>query len=141
MRGMRWNCREKGKCFRSLCPKLGAFDDCFPGRIGMSDVDGIVEIAGRFLLLEWKSEGGRLTTGQRIMFERLTGGNSNPMKFTVILISGDPETMTIESLQVFTNGKAGPVEPCSLDELKSRVRAWSDRASQAKIRPSARVDA
>ena len=138
MREMRWKCADKG-CYRKLMPRLGVFDECFPGRIGMSDVDGIVEIAGRFLLLEWKAEGGRVTTGQRIMFERLTSGNSNPMKFTVILVSGNPETMNVESLQVFTNGKAGPVEPCSLDELKARIQSWSDRAHHAKIRPSARV--
>jgi hypothetical protein len=140
MREMRWKCAERG-CYRKLMPRLGMFDDCFPGRIGMSDVDGIVEIAGRFLLLEWKAEGGRLTTGQRIMFERLTAGNSDPMKFTVIVVSGNPESMDVESLQVFSRGAAGPVEACTMDELKARVGLWSERAQQAKIRPSQRVSA
>lgn len=136
MRDMRWKCDEKG-CYRQLMPRLGGFDDCFPGRIGMSDVDGIVEIGGRFLLLEWKAPGGAVQVGQRIMFERMTA-NADPMKFTVIVVCGDPQTLDVESVQVFARGKAGTPESSDLSSLKSRVSAWAERASAAKTRPSKR---
>ena len=130
MRELRWNCQDKG-CFRNLCPKLGYFDDCFQGRIGMSDVDGIVEVAGRFLLLEWKSAGGSLQTGQRIMFERMTGLSP---KLTVIVVSGDPQDMTVNSVVVFQGGKAAAAEIMNAEALKARIKQWADRASQAQMR-------
>lgn len=141
MRELRWNCREKNKCFRSLCPKLGEFDDCFPGRIGMSDVDGFVEIGGRFLFLEWKSAGGAVTEGQRIAFQNLTSLNADPRRVTVIVVSGDPETMSIESVRVFQAGKAGEPEPCDLDGLKARMALWAEKAQQHRTRPSERPSA
>lgn len=141
MREMRWNCKEKGKCFRALCPKLGAFDECFPGKIGMSDVDGMVEIAGRFLFLEWKSDGGHLTTGQRIAFERLTSLSPDPMKVTVIVVCGDPESMTVQSVQVFHSGKSRGTVDCDINGLQQRMADWAARASQSKTRPSKRAAA
>lgn len=137
MRDLRWNCSDKG-CFRQICPRLGAFDECFPGRIGMSDVDGIVEIAGRFLLLEWKAQGGSVQTGQRIMFERLTALSH---KMTVIVVAGHPREMLIESVQVFHGGKAQAAETTDFEGLKARVKSWADRAQMARIRPSKRVAA
>ena len=135
MRDLRWICKDKG-CFRTMCPKLGAFDECFPGRIGMSDIDGVVEIGGRFLFLEWKAQGGRVGTGQRIMFEQLTALSP---KMTVIVVSGHPREMVIETVQVFVGGKGNAAEPCDLDGLKARISAWAQRSSMARIRPSARV--
>lgn len=137
MRELRWNCQING-CFRNLCPKLGVFDECFPGRIGMSDVDGIVEIAGRFLVLEWKSEGGGLTTGQRIMFERLTALSP---KITIIVVSGDPRLMEVDAVQVIERGKLGQRQKSTVNELKDRIKAWCSRASEARIRPSLRQSA
>lgn len=137
MRDLRWNCTDKG-CFRILCPKLGAFDDCFPPRIGMSDVDGVVELGGRFLFLEWKAAGGTVQTGQRIMFEQITALSP---RVTVIVVSGDPQAMTVWSVQVFHGGKASPADRTDIDGLKARIKAWSDRAQTARVRPSRRVAA
>jgi hypothetical protein len=134
MRELRWNCDDKG-CFRQLCPKLGVFDDCFPGKIGMSDVDGIVEIAGRILLLEWKSDGGSLGMGQRIMFEQMTALSR---KITVIVVHGDPAEMTIKTVQVFSAGQFSQPEPSTLAELKERISAWAEKANLARVRPSKR---
>lgn len=132
MRDLRWDCAVKG-CFRQMCPKLGAFDPCFPGKIGMSDVDGIVEIAGHFLMLEWKAQGGSVTTGQRIMFERLTALSPH---LTVIVVSGHPRELTIKSVQVFHGGAAAAPETCDFDGLMARVHRWSERAQ--RLGPSSR---
>ncbi len=133
-RDLRWNCAESG-CFRNLCPLLGAFDDCFPGKIGMSDIDGVVEIGGRFLFLEWKAEGGSLTTGQRIMFEQMTALSP---KVTVIVVCGHPRDMVIETVRVFHGGSADKAESCDFEGLKARISSWAKRARMARIRPSQR---
>lgn len=127
MRELRWNCEDKG-CFRTICPKLGAFDECFPGKIGMSDVDGVVEINGRFLFLEWKAPGGSVGMGQRILFERLTALSS---KITTIVVNGQPREMEIQTVQVFSNGQGGAAEACDFDGLKERIAAWAMRAKVA----------
>lgn len=137
MRDMRWKCNEQG-CYRQLMPRLGGFDECFPGRIGMSDVDGIVEINNRFLMLEWKAPGGAVQVGQRIMFERITAASPDPTKFTVVVVCGQPRTLEVESVQVFAAGKAGPVEHTDFEGLKARMKAWADRANAARVRPSKR---
>ncbi|MDB6151496.1 MAG: hypothetical protein JWQ44_2944 [Chthoniobacter sp.] len=129
-RELRWNCTDKG-CFRNLCPRLGVFDTCFPRRIGMSDIDGVVEINGRFLFLEWKSEGGFLGTGQRIMFERMTALSP---RMTAIVVCGEPVSMAVRSIQVFRNGKGGAVEPASLAELQRRITAWAAKAWAARFK-------
>ena len=136
-RDLRWDCSKNG-CFRNICPKLGAFDDCFPGKIGMSDIDGAVEISGRVLFLEWKSEGGSLSTGQRIMFEQMTRLHQDPQKVTVIIVHGHPRDMVIDTVQVFRAGRASKPEPCDFDGLKARISSWADRAQMSRVRLSQR---
>jgi hypothetical protein len=135
MRALRWNCQSNG-CFRNICPRLGVFDECFPSLIGMSDIDGAVEIGGRFLFLEWKSPGGSVATGQRIMFQQLTGLSH---RVTVIVVHGDPKDMAVTAVQVFQGGKSGPPLSCDLAGLKARISTWARRADLARVRPSKRV--
>lgn len=136
---MRWNCREKGKCYNeTLRPRIEEFAGCFPGRVSFSDVDGIVELGGYFLLLEWKSDGGTVQGGQRIMYQNMTAESH---RFTVIVVNGHPREMTVNSIQVFRRGKAAAVEPCDFEALHARVKAWADEASSRKTRPSNRVHA
>jgi hypothetical protein len=136
---MRWNCKAQGKCYNlTLRPRIEEFAGCFPGRISMSDVDGIVEIGGHFLLLEWKSAGGAVTGGQRIMFEQLTALST---KITVVVVSGEPREPTVEAVQVFRRGVGTLPEPATFEGLKVRIEAWANRAAQARIRPSRRTAA
>ena len=65
-------------------------------------------------------------TGQRIMFERLTRHS----EFTILVILGDPRTMTVERYDVFQGGRRKGWRDCDLSELKRHVRAWADRASR-----------
>ena len=125
---MRWDCSpDRDGCYRRLGqPDLTVLDECFPGRIGMTDVDGLVEINGRFLFIEWKRRGD-VPAGQRIMFERLT---RHP-EFTILVVLGDPGTMTVERYDVFKDGRRRGWRDCDLCTLKRRVSAWADRASRA----------
>ena len=125
---MRWDCSpDKDGCYRRLGqPDLTVLDECFPGRIAMTDVDGLVEINGQFLFLEWKRRGD-VPAGQRIMFERLT---KHP-EFTILVILGDPATMAVERYDVFQGGRRRGWRACDLPELRRRVRTWARRASRA----------
>jgi len=96
-----------------------------PRKIGMSDVDGIVEINGKFLLIEWKYAEGHITVGQRIMFERMTALSP---KITVLVVAGDPQTMEVYSYMKIYNGKMHPIERIDLDGFRRRVKAWANLA-------------
>ena len=125
---LRWDCEKQG-CFNKKCrPKIEQFAECLPGRIAFSDVDGIVEINGNFLLLEWKSFLGDIPDGQRIMYEQMTQNDN----FTVVIIAGNAETMEIQSVKVVHKGCAGKWQVCTLKELKDKIRAWSTRVKRRK---------
>ena len=124
---MRWDCSpDRDGCYRERGqPDLTVLDECFPGRIAMTDVDGLVEINGQFLSIEWKRRGD-VPAGQRIMFERMT---RHP-EFTILVIVGDPATMEVKCYDVFQDGRRKGWRDCDLSELKRRVGAWADRASR-----------
>lgn len=124
---MRWDCRRQG-CF-NVCkrPKIDLFADCLPGRIAFSDVDGIVEINGNLLLMEWK-EHQALSTGQRILFERLT----RLCPASVLVVEGDAEFMTVSSVRVAWAGEITPPEQADLDDVRALIRCW---AQWARTRP------
>ena len=123
---MRWDCSTRG-CFNvKMRPKFAEFAGCFPGRIGMSDVDAICEINSRFLMLEWKSVVGELPTGQRILFQRLT--TAAPLD--VIVVAGDAETMEVDAIQIIRNGRIGKWSECDLESLKKRMSNWAAYAQR-----------
>ena len=124
---MRWDCSsDKDGCCRRLGqPDLTALDECLPGRIAMTDVDGLVEINGLFLFIEWKRRRD-VPAGQRIMFERLT---KHP-EFTILVNLGDPGTMAVERYDVFRARRRRGWRDCDLSQLKRHVRTWADRASR-----------
>lgn len=134
---MRWNCKAQGKCYNeTLRPRIEEFAACFPGRIAMSDVDGIVEIGGYFLLIEWKSAGGAVTGGQRIMFEQLTALSP---RITVVVVSGEPRAPTVQQIQIFRRGVGALPEPCDLRGLQLRIERWANEAKTRRVRPSRRA--
>lgn len=125
---MRWDCEKQG-CFNIKCrPKIEVFSGIFPGRINFGDVDGIVEINGKALLLEWKSPGQILRTGQRIMYERITKSGD----FTVICIFGNAETMECEEYFLFFKGKQLEPTKCDLDRVKDKIRGWVGYAQKTE---------
>ena len=123
---MGWDC-EKSGCFnKERRPKIEIFCDCFPGKINFGDVDGIVEINGRGLMLEWKTSMKKLTfpIGQKIMYERLTSGR----KLTVLGIIGDAKTMVCSKYCIFWDGKQGQWIDSDLKEIKNRIKQWVEWA-------------
>ena len=121
MRKMRWDCGRDG-CFNDRKRvSLGLFDDCFPGRIGMTDVDAMVEVNARFLYGEWKSDFGDLPRGQAIMFERLTALGDD---HAVLIINGDPASGDTKGFRWITGGRAHPWIHGDLEGLRKQIRRW-----------------
>lgn len=120
---LRWDCAASGKCFNTYCrPKIEVFADCFPRRIKMGDVDGLVEINGLFLLLEWKRPGQDVPQGQRIAYEhfsRLTRG------CVVFCVRGHADTMEVVDYCLFWDGRQWPWLPAGLEDLQARMAGWA----------------
>lgn len=104
------------------------FAECFPRQISFSDVDGIVEINGNGLLLEWKPS-QEITTGQRIMYTRLT----RTCPLMVIVVAGDAQTMVVSARCVFREGRQGKWKQASLDDVKRLFSGWARWAERQPI--------
>jgi len=117
---MRWDCAKQG-CFNvHKRPKIELFADCLPGRIAFSDVDGIVEIGGNLLALEWKAH-RHVPRGQHLLFTRWT--KHGPV--TVILIIGDAQFMTVDEVAFVHRGVIEPWRDMDIETLRQIIRDWS----------------
>lgn len=116
-----YDCDKQGCFNKKHRLDFGQFYDVLPGKISFTDVDGVTEVGGFFLFLEWKN-GGALGAGQRIMFERLTRACSHIVVAIVEGSAGD-ET-TVKRLCVIRDGKIGQWESASLHDLRERIRGW-----------------
>jgi hypothetical protein len=126
---MKWDCTVRG-CFNvKQRPKIEVFSDIWPGKISMSDIDGIVEIRGKALVLEWKGAPRTLPTGQRIMYERLTIGGT----ITVFCVAGDAETMRVDAYNIFHCGKASGWMHADIETLRGRMIRWCEWAQQKQV--------
>ena len=120
---MNWDCRRQGCFNRKKRLKFGVFKDCLPGNISFTDVDGLVEIKGNLLLLEWKDH-QTLSTGQRILFRRLTLF----CPATVLIVEGDAESMEVSSIRFAWQGQIGQPDQADLDHLRGHIKDWADWA-------------
>lgn len=126
---MAYNCETQG-CFNLMRrPKIEVFSECFPGRIAMGDVDGIVEINSHGLLLEWKSGDVDLKVGQRIMYSRLT----RHARLSVIVVQGDAQTMRVSRYAWFAEGILHEWNNATLDDVKQQMRDWARWAAGARL--------
>lgn len=98
----------------------GFLDGCFDGNIRPTDIDGIVHINGRFLLLEAKTM-ERIPHAQQRMFAAMAasglftvmvlfGWTNNPKKLRIIAHNGE-RVVTVE-------------QRADVDVVRARVRAW-----------------
>jgi hypothetical protein len=77
------NIRSVASFMRSL-PDWTEFNTCFePSRIRISDIDGIVERNGHFLVLDLKHPNATLNQGQSILYRQLAKKG-----FTVVVVFG-----------------------------------------------------
>lgn len=107
----------------------GILDGCFGNtKIAPTDLDGLVERNGRFLVLEAKGSGKAIGYGQQKTFDAMqkTG------VFTVIVVWGKPNMP--EKLKVFTSKATLEYEPADLNKLRAVVRQWFAWANRERHR-------
>lgn len=122
---IRWKC-EKDGCFNEKCrPKIEVFADCFPGAINFGDIDGIVEINYRCLLLEWKGNGADVKTAQRILYEHLSAQGH-----VILTVRGDAATMVVQQFGLYVGGKFSGWNDGGLDAVKDICTRWQKRAKE-----------
>lgn len=98
----------------------GILSGCFSAtKTAPTDIDGVIEKNGNFLILEAKSPGVSIKTGQQILFDSL----HKLGKFTIIVIWGARDSP--EEMQVFyPNGRKTEKKKCNLDDLRNMVAKW-----------------
>lgn len=123
---LRWNC-EKDGCFNKVRrPKIEEFAECFPGSIALTDVDGVVEINGKLLFLEWKTSSHEIPTGQAILFERLF--DKEKYDALVLVVDGDASTMEVRSYQFWFRDIISGWKYGTLEDVKRVMRRWVEWA-------------
>lgn len=100
-------------------------NDVLPGRRKVSDIDGITEYKGHFLVFETKGLGVPLPLAQQIMFESM----QRTKKFTVVVVWGNRNQ--VDYMQVFyPNGNTTEKKAANNEILKSLAVWWSDQAEK-----------
>lgn len=128
---IRWKCKERG-CFNlKKRPKIEVFAQCFPRKIAMGDVDGLIELGGHFLMLEWKMPGAPVPRAQEMVYERITAWD----RFTVIVVWGDAETMDVTSYAIYRKTKRRETGTIDLQGLIERIKGWAVYAETGKTKP------
>lgn len=123
---IRHDCAKLG-CYKDVCiPNWELFDGCFDAKsqkIKVSDVDGVVEINGHLLWLEWKRRCEELSVGQKMLYKAFT---YNSLKQTVLIVVGP--LATPERYCIFSSGKQSPWKQCTREALRERMIRWTKRS-------------
>ncbi len=92
-----------------------------PGRVAPTDIDGVLERGGHFLIMEFKSPGVSLPMGQRIMLKRLV-----KLGMTVIIAWGESsdDDAPVEVGEMDERGDVPTVVTMTAGELGRYVGAW-----------------
>ena len=118
-------CETQGCYIKKMTPDWGFLDSAFSGKIRIGDIDGIVEVNGKLLILEWKTEDAPITTGQEIMFKHIATANK---LITVLVIWGDPEETIPKKSQLFFNGEVRPKIKADNKTIYTICKDWEAMA-------------
>lgn len=94
-------------------------EGCFSGKIAPTDIDGMVEKNGHFLVIETKRPNVEIPLGQLYTFQAMQKLGC----FTVIIVWGHKDKP--EAMQVLTeNGDTSKIKQIDLDGLRRYVERW-----------------
>jgi hypothetical protein len=109
----------------------GFLDNCFgQTKIKVTDIDGIVERNGHFLVIEGKDEGVPIPYGQKRMFEVMHKTNL----FTIIQVWGPANNPTHYKLMI--PGIEYKKVPCELKDIQRVVNQWFEFANRTNVEVS-----
>lgn len=119
---LRWDCDRDG-CYKDNCiPDWGWLEGLLPRGCRPTDIDGLVEIDKKFLVLEWKSHDAALLLAQKLTFERLTV--LSPDILVVVMYAATTAHDSLREIQFIRNGKTHDKVPCTSSEFAERYRRW-----------------
>ena len=138
MPALNHDCRKERCWLKVRHPKWEVFDDCFPDKCAISDIDGIAvngfggiisgtgiaEISGKaVLILEWKSGTKRDSRQENSRaLQTLIRGPDDML----VLISGCPEQMTVRAWKTYMVGTGwSSVTRGDISELKNLFAYWA----------------
>lgn len=125
----RHQCSVSG-CYIDRLPDWGDIIAQFPRGIIPTDVDGMVEIGGRFLFLEEKGAGASMSGGQQKALRRLS-----QLPGVTVMVFRPGRYGELDVLELNNRGATG-FQPCDRTAFLSRINAWASRAEQATARAS-----
>lgn len=95
-------------------------DGCFGDtKIAPTDVDGLVEHNGHFLMLEAKNSGVSIPVGQAILHKAWLS-----YQHSLIVIYGEPGKPTRLECYLFGSTQARVSDPATIELLRSMVSYW-----------------
>lgn len=121
---MRHRCSRDG-CYLSQLPSWDAYIECLPRKIRPTDVDGMVEINGRFLFMEEKQAGKGPEVGQRTALRRL----ADLPGVTVIFFR--PGANSDLEVLIYDGTEPLGFRPCSRNQFRAWLTKWARDADLA----------
>lgn len=117
---LRWDCDKDG-CYKQLClPKWHVLNDSLDP-CKMTDLDGMVERRGKFLVVEWKAPGQSVKNAQ----ERALNALNRLDQFTVLVVHGTSDPMDPKMVRF----PFGPDKATDLERFQKGVHDWFAKAS------------
>lgn len=117
---IKWDCPTDG-CYRDQLPDWSPLNDCFPrAGIRVTDIDGMVEVGGHFLFIEWKPPKVPVPDGQMRALTRL----STLPRITVLIVWGIT-TLEPEQWQILSKGQVSDPHPVDFITWHSWINAWA----------------
>jgi hypothetical protein len=105
------------------------FKNLIPNNAVPSNVDGILERNGQFLILEWKRPNEKVSEGQRIMLQALAAKPS----FMVVIIYGNTDNETVIDSYWLLTPEGKPVKSgIGFESFKQFYRDWYSYADGVK---------
>ena len=90
-----------------------------------SNVDGMLERKGKFLILEWKRPGEKVSVGQKIMLQALAAKSD----FMVIIIYGNTDNETVINSYWLLTPHGVPVKTgAGFESFKQFYKQWYEWA-------------
>lgn len=110
------------KDFESFAASLRNFSKWLPESVQGADIDCVIHAANhgnpdKFLVLEFKRQGQRVSTGQKILFEGL-----RKLGMAVVVVHEQTEQVDYKDM-VFISGDWGPAL-ILLEDFTKRVEQW-----------------
>ena len=96
-----------------------------PGKVAPTDIDGVLERNGRFLVMEYKAPGVSLPMGQRILLRRLVA-----LGMDVLVCWGESsdDDAPVEVGSMNQHGDVPDVRQMTAGELGQAAAAWFEAA-------------